>query len=643
MKTNKLLIFSIFCLVFFLHSVAQKRIEPSIEDIEQATNLKEKFDKDDAIAITRSNEFVTFNFNKKSNKVTVNHNVTEDLINLDDRADIQKYYFYDGESRITDFDIFYKNKKKAYFLVIDEAYTNQGLFHNDSRVKYINIDFPLKGYKYTSVFKEEIDDIKYFTKIYFQDEYPIAYKKIEIEIPNWLEIELKEINFDGYDIKKEVVVNKKSDSKTHIFTVTNISAKYNETSTPGPTYIYPHILILSKSFTKNGQKTLLFNETKDLYNWYKSLTNQLKNDNELIKDKVTELTKDVQNDDEKVKNIYYWVQDNIRYIAFEDGIAGFKPDEATNVFTKKYGDCKGMANLTKQMLLEAGFDARLVWIGTKRIAYDYSTPSLSVDNHMICALVKDGKTTFLDATEKFNPFGEYAHRIQGKQALIENGDDFILKTVPNKNVSFNNEIINYNFTLENEDLVGNSRKEYHGERRTDFLYNISNTKNDKKEESLKKYLNHDNINLKVSNIDTSDLDNRDASLKISYDLTIKNAVSSFDNEIYVNLDFDKELASYNFKERKLDFVFSSKKMLESTTNLTIPNNYKISKLPEDILITSKNYDLSVRFSQQANIISYKKEFSIKNAVIETSDFEEWNDFNTKLNKIYNEQIILIKQ
>ncbi len=642
MKTNKLFITSIFCVVF-LNIMAQKRIEPNAEDITQATKLKEKFDKDDAIAIIRSNEFVSFDFNKKSDKVVVNHKIVEDLINLDDRADIQKYYFYDGQSRITAFDIFYKNKKKTGFYVQDEAHTSQGLFHNDSRVKYVNIDFPLKGYKYTSVFEEEVDDIKYFTKIYFQDEYPIAYKKIEIEIPNWLEIELKEINFEGYDIKKEVITNQKSNSKTHVFTITDISAKYNETSAPGPTYIYPHILILSKSFTKNGQKIMLFNETKDLYNWYKSLTNELKNENEAIKGKVEQLTKGVQNDEDKVKNIYYWVQDNIRYIAFEDGIAGFKPDEATNVFTKKYGDCKGMANLTKQMLLEAGFDARLVWIGTKRIAYDYSTPSLSVDNHMICALVKDGETTFLDATEKYNPFGEYAHRIQGKQALIENGDDFILKTVPDKNVSFNNEKIQYNFTLENEDLVGNSKKEYHGERRTDFLYNISTTKNDKKEELLKKYLNHENINLKISNINTSDISNRDASLKISYDIIVKNAVSSFDNEVYINLDFDKELASYNFKERKLDFLFSSKKMLESTTNLTIPNGFKISKLPEDILIKSENYNLSVRFSQQANVISYKKRFSIKNAIIKTSDFEQWNDFNTKLNKIYNEQIILIKQ
>ena len=60
----------------------------------------------------------------------------------------------------------------------------------------------------------------------------------------------------------------------------------------------------------------------------------MKDDPEQLKSKVTELTAKAKTDEEKIKNIYYWVQDNIRYIAFEDGIAGFKPDDSQNVFKK---------------------------------------------------------------------------------------------------------------------------------------------------------------------------------------------------------------------------------------------------------------------------------------------------------------------
>jgi len=631
----------LLCLTLSLSSFSQKRIEPATQDITLANNLKEQYP-DDHVALVSSKENVTFGLNKKAGKVTVMHHVSENMINIDSRADIQIYNFYDGESTIEEFQIRYKNKKEANFPVQDEAYNSDDLFHHDSRVKYANIDVPLKGYRYLTSIKKAYKDIKYFTKIYFNGAYPTVKKTIRIEVPNWLDIELKEMNFEGYEIEKKVSPNQKGNGKIHTFTLKDLPAMYKEDAAPGPTYIYPHILILAKSYSHNGQTTNIFKETQDLYNWYKSLVNSLENDVSPLKDKVKELTENATSDEEKIKNIYYWVQDNIRYIAFEDGIAGFKPDEAANVFTKRYGDCKGMANLTKQMLIEAGFDARLTWIGTKRIAYDYSTPNLSVDNHMICTLFKDGQTIFLDGTEKFNAFGEYADRIQGKQVLIENGDDFILEYVPSAKAEFNKEQFAYSLKLSEDNIIGQVDKTYNGESRSNLLYYFNSLKNDKKDEFLEYYLNKGNSNIKVSNIQTSDLLNRDKNINIVYDVDIKNAVSSFDDQVYIDLDFDKELSNFIMDERKTDYIFSSKKDLESTTRLEIPQGYNISHLPENISVSSDNFDMSVMFEKENNVIVYKKEFRIKNAKIETSDFEEWNGFIKKLDALYNEQIILTK-
>jgi hypothetical protein len=73
-----------------------------------------------------------------------------------------------------------------------------------------------------------------------------------------------------------------------------------------------------------------------------------KNDTKSLQTILNQLVAGKSSDEEKVKSIYYWVQDNIRYIAFEEVIAGFKPEAAQTVFSNKYGDCKGMANLTKE-------------------------------------------------------------------------------------------------------------------------------------------------------------------------------------------------------------------------------------------------------------------------------------------------------
>ncbi|MEY8849168.1 transglutaminase family protein [Psychroserpens sp. XS_ASV72] len=628
---------------FFISEVAlcQKRIEPTTQDLTLAKNLKEQYPDDD-VALVTSKDDVTFGLNKREGKVTVTHIVEENMINIDSRADIQVYSFYDGESSVESFEIRYRNQKLAGFTFNDEAYTSDDLFHNDTRVTYANVDFPLKGYRYLTKLEKVYKDVKYFTKLYFNSQYPTAKKTIRVEVPDWLDLELREINFEGFDIQKQVATNKKGDGKIYTFKLNDIPAMYDEEATPGPTYIYPHILVLPKSYSVNGEVVNIFKDTQDLYDWYRSLVTSLENDNSAFKDKVRELTENATSDEEKIKNIYYWVQDNIRYIAFEDGIAGFKPDEASNVFNKRYGDCKGMANLTKQMLVEAGFDARLTWIGTKRIAYDYSTPNLSVDNHMICTLFKDGKTIFLDGTEKFNAFGEYADRIQGKQVLIENGDDYILEFVPSVEADFNKEQFNYNLSFSEEAIVGKADKVFNGESRSGLLYYFNNLKNDKKDEFLEYYLNKGNSNIKVSNIATSDLLNRDDNINIAYDIKVENAVSSFDDQIYIDLDFEKQLSNFNFKERFTDYIFSSKKDLEATTRLEIPQGYHISHLPENISVSSDNFDMDVQFSKDNNTIIYKKRFQIKNAKIETSDFEKWNNFIDQLNNLYNEQIILTK-
>ncbi|WP_299367087.1 transglutaminase family protein [Winogradskyella sp.] len=638
------LYFPLFFLVFTFSVInAQRKIEPDAYDIAKAKKLKSKFDnEDDDVVLEESLDFVSFDFNSRTENVTVQHEMKEKMINMNTRADIQKYCFYDGQSEVIEFEINYKNGRDANFFIKDEAYTSGDLFHNDARVMYTEMDFPLQGYRYETFIKKIYFDIKYFTKLYFNDQYPTENKVISIEIPEWLDIELKEINFEGFNIEKRTQPNPRKKSKTHIYTLKDIPAMTKASNAPGPTYMYPHLLILAKSHKKLDKTTPIFESTQDLYNWYSSLTKSLENDNTPFKEKVSELIKDAKTDEDKIKNIYYWVQDNIRYIAFEDGIAGFKPDEASNVYNKKYGDCKGMANLTKQMLIEAGFDARLTWIGTKHIAYDYSTPNLSVDNHMICSLFKDGEVIFLDGTEKFNAYGEYADRIQGKQVMIENGDAYILKTVPVSDVAFNKEVFTYNLNLEGETLKGTVNKQYKGESRSDLLYFFDQLKSDKKEEFLEYFLNKGNSNIKVFDIKTSDLSNRDINIAMDYKIEVKNAVSSFDGSIYIDLDIDKELADFAFKERDVDYIFSSKKYLESTTNLTITEGYTIDYLPKNIAVSNTNYDLSVSFTKNDRQLSYKKVFVIKNAIIETTDFEEWNTFMEDLNTLYNEQIILTK-
>lgn len=632
---------SLLLLFFSTVLTAQRNTDPTPEDIALAKKIRETHDKDD-VAVLESTENITFGLNKNESKVNVNHAVNEKLMNINHRANIRKYEFYDSESSIQTFNIKYKNDKNTNNYITDEFYKDNDLFYNDARVKHTLVSFPVQGYVYNYELEKKYEDVKYFTALYFNDEFPILKKQIIVTVPDWLNIDLKEFNFDRAKITKSQTKDAKNNT-IYTYTLDDVPAMSKEEDTPGRSYLYPHILLIAKSYTLKGKEVTLFNSTADLYKWYKSLVDLMKDDTSVMKSKVSELTATAKTDEEKIKNIFYWVQDNIRYIAFEDGIAGFKPDESNHVFENRYGDCKGMANLIKQMLKLAGYDARLTWIGTKHIAYDYKTPSLAVDNHMICTLFHKGKKYFLDGTEKYNSFGEYAERIQNKEVMIEDGDKFIIDKIPMGTSEANKEVFKANLTLENEKLKGSCSKSYLGESRSQFLYIYNSFKSDKKEENLENYLSKNDKNAHVTNIKTSDLKNRDAKLTIDYNVEVENKVSSFDNEMYIDLEYMNEFKAFDLKDRKMDYEFDYKKNYESTVTLAIPAGYKVSKLPTDLIVKEANFDVAITFQKTDKEITYKKSFVFKNGEIKASELTKWNDFNKKLIANYNQQITLIKQ
>jgi hypothetical protein len=620
---------------------AQKNIDPTPEDVVLAKKIRTTYDKDD-VAVLESNENISFELNKNESKVVVNHSIKELLMNINHRANIQKYEFYDSESKIETFNLKFRNDKNTNNYVADEFYKDKDLFYNDARVKYMAVNFPIQGYTYNYELEKKYEDVKYFTSLYFNDEFPVIKKQIVVTIPEWLNVELKEFNFEGTNVTKSQTKDSKNNT-VFTYTLNNVPALYKEEAAPGRSYIYPHILIIAKSYKLKGKDITLFDSTADLYKWYKSLVDLMKDDTSVLKSKVAELTATAKTDEEKIKNIYYWVQDNIRYIAFEDGIAGFKPDESNHVFENRYGDCKGMANLIKQMLKLAGFDARLTWIGTKHIAYDYKTPSLAVDNHMICTLFYKGKKYFLDGTEKFNSYGEYAERIQNKEVMIEDGDKFLIDKVPIATNESNKEIFKANLTIENEKLQGTCSKSYVGESRAQLLYVYNNFKSDKKSETLENYLSKSDKNTHVTDIKTSDLKNRDAKLTIDYSVSVENKVSSFDNEMYVDLEYMNEFKSFELKDRKTDYQFDFKKNYESLVTLTIPTGYKVTKMPTDLMVKENNFDIAITFQKTDKEIIYKKTFIFKNGEIKASEMTQWNAFIKNLIANYNQQITFSKQ
>jgi len=598
--------------------------------------------KDSNIVVSDSKELYEFVWQKSQNSVQVKQNLSTSYFCNDFRTTIPIAEFYDNETSIDNVDFIVDGKKPKDIKPRFSYYSVDDYFYSDEHICYFPLPLERKGSTSSVLFKKTISDPRYFLNVYFSESYPVLHKEVTIKVPRWMKVELKEINFNGYEITKTSNYDNNNDADVYTYTIKNLPPRENEDECPGPSYIYPHILVLSKEATVENVKKTYFNSVADQYAWYKQLVGNIGSNDAIVKVKAQEITAGITNDLDKIKAVFYWMQNNVRYVAFEDGIAGFKPDKADEVIRKKYGDCKGMANATKELLRSLGYDARLCWIGTNHIAYDYSTPSLSVDNHMICALKFQGEMYFLDATENYLGFDEYAERIQGRQVLIEDGDNYILANIPSTTYQQNLDEEKRILKIDGTDLKGTATHVWKGEEKEYVLSELNSIKKDKSIESFTKYLSLGNNDYVITDLKTSNLNNYDKDISAMYNIDHKNAVSSFDKEYYVDLDFTKELNDFIFDttKRDLDFWFDYKMNLSKQTELEIPNGYSVTSLPPNVEITNPAYEFSISYSQANGKIIYKKNLAIKNIRISKSMFEQWNKDVQKLKASYNEQIVL---
>jgi len=225
----------------------------------------------------------------------------------------------------------------------------------------------------------------YFTTFFCQALIPMEEDILEVVLPVNTELKYKKFNTT---INPRIIQS--GDKKTYIFT--NIKQKE---IIPEPRM--PH-LTDTDTFPQFSVWTLGSWET--ISRWYISLVKeQMQFDGEL-ETFTRQLVKDKKNDEEKIKAIFNFVSQKIRYVAVLLGPYTHKPHAAREIFKKRYGDCKDKTTLLIMMLKIAGIEGLPVLVPAHGESFDESMPSLEAFNHVITMVPSGNKYYWLDATNE---------------------------------------------------------------------------------------------------------------------------------------------------------------------------------------------------------------------------------------------------
>jgi transglutaminase-like putative cysteine protease len=167
--------------------------------------------------------------------------------------------------------------------------------------------------------------------------------------------------------------------------------------------------------------------------WYEGLTAQVPRGTEPVRSKARELTAGLAGRREKLEALLAFARKQVRYVAVEVGIGGYRPHTPQEVLERRWGDCKDKAFLLIDLLREVGIEAWPVLIlsqGEDRV--DREFPSPYQFNHAIVAVSADGLGLteadpvasgylFIDPTQPLGALSWLSPSTQDQEALVIRG------------------------------------------------------------------------------------------------------------------------------------------------------------------------------------------------------------------------------
>lgn len=612
--------------------------------------VKSKYAGYNAVVLDQEMDYV-FDIDKDSLRVT--QHTSRDVLVLNDnsRAFTDDFIYYGSFSKVSDMEAYTRipdgdRYRKIPVTHFTEAHDRDGqIFYDDS--KSVRFAYPSvrEGAITTVGYTINFSNPHFLNRGYFQSYIPVVKSRVTAKVNRDVKLGYKLVNGDKADIKFDHYSRGKYDY--YSWEVNDLKPyKYAGSSHYNVSHYSPHIILYVESVTTGGKTESYFSDVQHLYTFYYSLLSEMNNDSSPDLDSLVYRITSGLTDRDKARAILYWVQENIKYVAYSEGYMGFIPVAPTEVFNKRYGDCKGMSALIHKMLQISGLETCLAWVGTRSIPYKYNdVPLPCTDNHMVAIYMKDDTTFVLDGTFKYLDFGMYPFHIQGKEILISvDPETYRLFNVPVSSPDASTVCDSVSVTFDGSTITGAGRRIHTGFNRYELASAMDGVREADYREKLTTLFMKGNNKFRVDTYNVESLFEHDRPAVVDYTFTLDDYARVAGDEIYLNMNLDRSYqnmkidTSVVFSPVINDFTFTETHI----TRLEIPEGYEVSYLPEDDTISNDELLITWHYKADGSSVILEKRVVFNFLLLGNDKISEWNDVINRLNRNYRLSLVLRK-
>ena len=396
-----------------------------------------------------------------------------------------------------------------------------------------------------------------------------------------------------------------------------------------------------------------FADWEEFTRWYWNLIRRQYEVSPALSAKVAELTSGLKSESEKIRVIYDFVTGEVRYEAWEFGVHGFKPYNASTIFQRRFGDCKDKATLLCTMLGVAGIEAHPVLIHAtqSRGAEDLSIPLVSHFNHCIAYVpAANGRVEqFLDGTADRNASHELPAMDRGARVLVVKPPRGAVQSIPwnsTTELSMEEEI---QAVLEPSgaailDVRGQARGDFAASLRS--LFEVSG----RRKVELEKIYGARFQGASVESEEFSDLLDRAKPVDFRFRLRVPQLVAkSPEGEALPVIDdlfgsLEDFGAFGTLEERKHDLLLGNPRRHALTATFRLPAGFRVAALPPERSFSRKAGRLSVRYESKQSpdgaVVTMRREMETTEPRVVRADYGEFRDLASGAARLRDDKVLI---
>ena len=520
-----------------------------------------------------------------------------------------------------------KNNRVKHEDIKDYSAITGYTLYDDNRVKFI--DPEIKVFPFTVEYSYQVNfkGLLNYPKWQLFEEYNISVEKstFKIIVPKDFKFRYLERN----NPPKVKIIHNEEDN-VYTWDTSNVCPIVQEQFSPSLRDQSPMVYLAPNDFKIGGYEGNC--ESWENFGKWISLLNEgqdiLPEEAEI---EIKAVVEGINDEYEKAKLLYEYMQNKTRYVSVQIGIGGWQTIDAETVYRLGYGDCKALSNFMKSIFEVAGIKSYYTLVYAGRNTSDIiSTFPSNQFNHVILCIPINNDTVWLECTNQNIPFGYIGSFTEDRDVLIinENGGNLVRSKSYDKDVNrqLRSAVININQEGHSDAVV---KTRYNGMLYDDMIGIIRSDAIDQKKLMYKK--------INIPNFEIIEFNHNEKKEIIPYideNLVLKldNYAVSFGNRLMVDLNLMNKIKLYpDEDEVRTSDILLQRSLIEIDTIIyKLPEGYIVEDIPQNKTFDSPFGKYSFSVKNDKDSVIYIRYLAVNKGVYPKEAYQDFLAFYNEI-------------